>query len=1141
MLFAAAVALGQGNLHRQKFLISNDTLRLDTLSLVPESTLIFLNGTSLPESEFTVNEALSLVIFKTMPGDTVTVYWRTFPADFSKEYAHKSKKVLQPDNKGVINPFSFSISDKNNDPFLTEGLNKSGSVSRGVSFGNNQNLAVNSSLNLQLSGKISDKLQVQASVTDDNIPIQPDGNTQQLQDFDQVYIKVFDDRSSLIAGDFWMKKPTGYFLNYNKRTQGASFSTRLGNETNGKGIYETKLSAAVSKGKFSRNVIQGLEGNQGPYKLRGAENETFIIVLAGTEQVYIDGQLLQRGQENDYVIDYNTSEITFTPNRLITKDRRIVVEFQYSDKNYARSIIESVNTFKKGNFKTWLNIYSEQDSKNQPLQQDLDANDKALLASVGDSIQDAFTMSIDSIGFDDNMVLYKMVDSLGYDSVLVFSTSSDSAFYRASFTYVGTGNGNYVQSDFTALGKTYKWVAPDTVGANIIMNGNYEPVILLVTPKKRQMVTAGAEYIFSKNTKATVEMAASGYDVNTFSSLHGSDDYGYGGRFTFESKSPLKSEKNDLKLTTNVQMETVSSEFTRIERFRAVEFERNWNILNRTITSDQYIGDAEVAIAKDRVGKFGIGANTFFAGNEYTGIINKVNGQLKHKGWNASLTGSYLNTKGFSKSQFLRHRSSLSKQFSFITLGFKDEHEYNRFYYQNSDSLLRNSYRFYDYEVYIQNADTNKNRYNLFYRQRNDWLADTNVLSTSALARHYGFSFDLVKNPKNMLRGKTAYRKLEIKDSTLTSQKPDETVVSRLEYDLKAFKSAVTVSTFYEIGTGQELKREFIYLEVPAGQGIYTWIDYNGNNVKELNEFEIAAFPDQATYIRSFTPTNEYVKTYTNQFSQSLNLNPSMIWKNKTGWRKKLSVFSNQTALRIDRKTNNEDVLDRYNPFTEKISDTSLISVNSSIRNTFFINRTGQKFGADYTYQKTQSKSLLTNGFDSRGNEFHLLKTRWNINTVFSWMTEAETGEKSNASDFLSGRNYSIRYYSVQPKFNIQPTTNFRISLTCEYTDKSNKTEWGGETAKILDAGTEIRYNMVNKGSILANFNFIRIDYTGATNSSLAFEMLNALKPGKNFTWTSTFQQNLSKNMQLNLVYNGRKSEDNKSIHTGSVQVRAFF
>ncbi|MCQ4878626.1 hypothetical protein NE658_14150, partial [Ruminococcus bicirculans] len=67
--------------------------------------------------------------------------------------------------------------------FATPGINKTGVISRGISAGNNQSVFVNSTLNLQLDGKLTDNLTLMAVISDQNIPFQPDGNTQQLQQF----------------------------------------------------------------------------------------------------------------------------------------------------------------------------------------------------------------------------------------------------------------------------------------------------------------------------------------------------------------------------------------------------------------------------------------------------------------------------------------------------------------------------------------------------------------------------------------------------------------------------------------------------------------------------------------------------------------------------------------------------------------------------------------------------------------------------------------------------------------------------------------------------------------------------------------------------------------------------------------------
>ena len=177
----------------------------------------------------------------------------------------------------------------------------------------------------------------------------------------------------MTAGDFWIKNKDGYFLKYNKRGQGILVKNEL---INNQTKITTENSASISKGKFGRNVIQGIEGNQGPYRLFGNENESFIIVLSGTENVYIDGNLLKKGKimiiQSITILQKSVLQQT----TLITKDKRIIIEFQYSDKNYARSLLQSSTTFEKNNSSIYIYAYGEQDSKNQPLQQDFDLSDR---------------------------------------------------------------------------------------------------------------------------------------------------------------------------------------------------------------------------------------------------------------------------------------------------------------------------------------------------------------------------------------------------------------------------------------------------------------------------------------------------------------------------------------------------------------------------------------------------------------------------------------------------------------------------------------------------------------------------------------------------------------------------------------------
>ncbi|MDF1673878.1 MAG: hypothetical protein P1U41_10245, partial [Vicingaceae bacterium] len=996
-----AVAQETSNLRKQQITLDSDTVLFDSLSIIPNSEIIFLGNSPLASSDYEIDYAKSLLIIKNseLKNQSISFTYRVFPYSFNQSYEHKNLKEIEEKNKKEKNPFMYEYTPETEDIFYLNGLNKSGSISRGVLFGNNQDLSVNSSLNLQLSGKLGNNINILASISDDNIPIQAEGNTQQLQEFDRVFIQLFSDNWKLTAGDFFMERPKSYFMNFNKKVKGGSFEIQLQTSKNKpKNFLRPTFSAAVSKGKFARNIILGVEGNQGPYRLVGAENETFIIILSGTEKIYIDGKLMTRGNEFDYIIDYNTSELIFTANRLITKDSRIVAEFQYSDKNYARSLAHYGTDYESEKLKLRLNVYTEQDSKNQPLQQELTDADKLLLSNIGDSLQQAIVPNINVVDFSENVVLYKMIDTLTYDSVFVYSTNPDSAIYQLGFSYLGPNNGNYVQIQSSANGKVYEWIEP--IGN--IPQGDYEPVILLVTPKTRQMATFGGQYNFTKESYVTWEGAVSNNDVNTFSDRDSEDNIGYALKANSINKILLNGDEQPWKFKVGAGYELVEQNFVSIERFRTTEFERDWNINNVILNSDQHIASGFVGVEKENKANLQYDVDVLQNIGEFDGLKNSALALYKWKGFTIEGDGSFLTTEGINNTEFLRHKATFSKNIKWLVVGVSEEQEQNKFFInQQTDSLQAGSFEFKIYEAFIRSADSTVNNFMLSYKQREDNAPLINRFTGANKAEDISFSLGLLKNKNHKFRSKVTYRKLEIISNTFSNLQPEENVLARVEYVAKFLKSAITSNTYYEIGSGLEVKKEFSYVEVQPGQGTHAHIgDVNGNGVKDLNEFEIAAFQDQANFIKIFTPTNDYVRTYTNQFNQGLFLRPETKWANEKGVKKLISRFSNRTNYRVSRKVSDKN--EYYNPFIDRIADSSLVTLNLGFLNTIYFNRTGTKFGSDFTFQDNRDRSLLTNGIETRRNLNRALKTRWNITRVYTITLLAANGTKSNSSQFFN-------------------------------------------------------------------------------------------------------------------------------------------
>lgn len=1135
--------------HQRTFTISSDTLILDSLSIIPGS--VSVHGQNVPP--FVINYSLHALIFvkDSVNGRSLQINYKTFPYNFEKKIFHRDPEIISKDLSRPENPFIITYNEQpnSNSIFLNDGLNKNGSISRGITFGNNQDVVVNSNLNLQVSGKLTPEIDMVMAATDNNIPFQADGTTAQLQEFDKVFIQLSNDNTKLIVGDYQLSKPTNsYFMNFYKRAQGAYISNATADSVGRKKItFKTQLAGAVSKGKFSRNVIFGNENNQGPYRLTGANSEPFVIVLSGTEKIYIDGKLLQRGQENDYIIDYNTAEITFTAKQIITKDKRIVAEFQYAERNYGRSLFFLGEEIESDKTKLFLNVFSEQDNKNRTLQQTLTQDQKNVMFDIGDTLSKAYYSGAAMAEFNSSEVFYRKTDTLvnliTYKDIYIYSTNPDSAKYRVKFSNLGANKGNYIQIASTANGKVFKWVAP-VAG---IQQGNYEPVIPLVTPKQQQMLTAGFEQNFNKNHQLYIEGVMSKNDINTFSPYNSDNDAGYGYKIKSNNTNFIGKDTSDstpLKLIYNAGYEYVQKNFTQIERFRTIEFQRDWNRpYVDNINSDQHIISGEAGIQKQNKYKVIYGFNSFNEGSFYSGNRQQLSSSLSYKKFYADYNSSFLSASSSSgNSEFYRHKSVISQGLGKIRFSLSDEFENNLFKAPFTGKLMPRTYQFWDWEASISNADSTVNKIKIFYRERTDKQAYSNGIKDSTYAQNAGLQLGIYSLKNHPVTFYFTYRELHLRNVVSNALKPDNSLLSRLEYSPRLWKGFITSTLFYETGYGLENKKEFYYLEVAPGQGQYAWNDYNENGIKELNEFEIAQYSDQAKFIRIYTPTNLYVKVLQNQLSFSFNLRPNALVKEgSSGFGKFMGKFATQTVYRVDNKTYDNGQFFNSNFFSSEVADTALLSANYALRQSLFFNQSATVFGMDYSFLNNKSKQLLLNGFDSRDNYTH--EVRWRLNFLKSWsfLSTNSGGIKSFASQYFVSRNYKIEFYELEEKLSFQPSTAFRLSAIFKYSSRQNIREGGFQKAQINDYALETRYNESEKGSFNFRADFLTITYNDVESTPVAYEMLNALKPGFNYTWTISYQRNLTGNIQVSINYDGRKTPNSKIVHIGGAQVRAFF
>ncbi|MEM1136348.1 MAG: hypothetical protein AAGI07_10965, partial [Bacteroidota bacterium] len=575
--------------------------------------------------------------------DSLLICFQQFPFHFSKSYFHRSQQAYDSGvYKNIYQELTYendSRKKKKEAIFQMPGIRKQGSLTRGISFGNNQDVALNAALNLHLEGKLTNDIEIEAVFSDQNLPFQPEGNTRQIRDIDKVYLALKHKYGKLEAGDVILKNGKSSYLKYNKQVLGAMLSLNK-TDTIAKKAYQSQIGLAVAKGKFSSTSINVQEGVSGPYQIQGPGNERFIIIVAGSERVYLDEIQLQRGINYDYTIDYNNAEITFTSKRIITRYSRVRIEFEYTLQHYSRLSTIVSHKQQEGNLHFFADYYREADGKNNPLTFNLNTETYEALAIAGDSTENIFyRTNPDTIAqYDLNNILYTKKDSIYKNetyTIFIRASEQDYPLFAPNFIYAGKGKGNYVLGNARNNGREYFWVAPE----NGVPTGEYEPGNIITAPDSKKMLSLGGHFELGKNEFVYAETAFSNEDRNLLSDLNDENNTGQAIKIGYQNKGKALSFSRSYLLQAAFNIERITENFRQIDRFRPVSFDRDWGIFQNTqVAEKDQIIQTSLGLVKDKKNAISYQIAFRKKGEGLQGIQHKTN--LRQQLWKFDVKGT---------------------------------------------------------------------------------------------------------------------------------------------------------------------------------------------------------------------------------------------------------------------------------------------------------------------------------------------------------------------------------------------------------------------------------------------------------------------------------------------------------------------
>ncbi len=1082
-------------------------------------------------------------------GDSLTIFYKHIPLPLIPEYSHRQlvQKVEEDTiRQEQIQRVHTSRFWEDIDQYSSN-LQRSGSIVRGVEIGSNSDLTLNSGLNLQLSGYITPRVRLIASLTDQTTPIQPEGNTQTLREIDKVFVKIISPYVGGTLGDFNLLYGNSQFGNIKRKLQGI---TAYGKYRQ----YRQQLTYATSRGTFHSNKFMGQEGNQGPYQLRGKNGQREIIVLAGTERVYVNGILQKRGENFDYIIDYGLAQIYFTNKRLITSEDRIEVDFEYTDtfQRYGKNLLgASAQKQNTGNGLSYdIRFFREWDDTRNLLEDSapLTEEEKRILALAGDSAQAASTSGARYVG--EGKGNYVKRDTLIGNTTYHFYhyVGNGQGDYSVTFKGVGPGNGSYVKK---RLG-VYRFVGP---GA-----GDYLPIRLIPLAGEKYLADVGMTYRIGAFLTIQGEGAFSYWDKNVFSPLDDEDNPGHAFNLNVAFNHPsLRVLGQNLGLLSwKISARRRQATFSPLDREYQPEYNYKWNLQQSKLTGDEQTLESLLLYQPGAKVKLSLNGGLIRRGEAVDSRRGKgelllldstlVNGRLFGEAVH-SLNRDF-------RSDWYRAGALLGHRFSrlYPYLGFKAEDRRNTF---PGDTLT--GFFFTEKNAGFRLEPFFGTAWRWESKIREDYLYNPvkhRERQKLAVSTTHELQMHILKSRNWQGRVSFVYREKKY-DSLFTHLSPEQKAMykvdpqfqdttwidrrsqlANMEIQYRNRLRTVDSRWNYKVASELQARQEKVYLRVGENRGNYRWDE-------TLQEY----VPDpQGDYILVVVPTGDFLPVTNVEASWQLRYRPRPSSAKSRGYRKLLNAISTFTFLRVDDKNASSNVWRLY-----LLNPSEIHNNSSTLQGSFIFNQDIYLFERNPAYGftlRSRFRDNLANQFiDANYNESRRL---WDGIVIWrqklwrnklSQETEYKYSTNFRAVSAQPSRNHRIFGHVIQVKWNYRPVYAWQLRLGIEGGWQRDRSVENPMKIRYYEIKPEIQYSMKSKMRGTANLNYLRVqELENPFNRPIPYEMGKGKKSGVSLLWNVRFEYFVSTNISVTATYTGRRDAGMlRTIHLGKAEVRAFF